>query len=217
MNKKYYKIIFPPSKVPDIEDIINTEDTVDELRFKRYSELKPLYELIYNCSEKYNLQLQYIIDFLLVNRSRRNIKKFGNCELKHTLKQIKKKSKILHFCLIKEFRYFTDYVLEKVQNNLDNGLPDRYKVNYFFESMVDCYRYLRSLSGVYEYKIFEVEFIETSSCDKFDNHYTSYFEPHSTAKDFYIQAFLYLLKIESSNPLWEVLFSGKYKITKQII
>lgn len=92
MGKKYYKIIFSPFSLTPVGTIVNTDDKINNDKIKRFTELKPLNELIYNYSEKYNIPIHCIISFLDANYFQRKRLKIEE-EHRSTLYLIKRVSK----------------------------------------------------------------------------------------------------------------------------
>lgn len=213
-SKSYYKLV---SIAPAVGKIINTREMVDSTRVKRYSKLTNLFEQIYNCSKEYELPIVVIVFHIKASIFKRRNYKIENLELKKCIKDIRKESSRQHFRVMKEFRWFNDYILEKakteIYNELGLVLPNRFESSYFFESIEDCYKYYFSLPSKHHTKIIEVEFIEQKMFKKFDNKLVSEFQDDYTSDDFFNQAKQFLLEQTSETPLFEVVFDGKYKVT----
>ena len=213
-SKHYYKLV---AIAPAVGEIITTQKGVDSTRVKRYSKLTNLFEQIYNCSKEYELPIGEIVFHIKASIFKRRKYKIENLELKKCIKDIRKESSRRHFRVMREFRWFNDYILEKakaeIHNELGLILPNRFESSYFFESIEDCFRYYFSLPSKVHTKIIEVEFIEQKVLKKFDNKLISEFQDYYTSDDFYNQAKLFLLEGTSETPLFEIVFEGKYKVT----
>jgi hypothetical protein len=213
-SKHYYKLV---DIARPVGEIITTQEKVDSTRVKRYSKLTDLFEQIYNCSKEYELPIGEIIFHIKASFLKRRKYKIENLKLKKCIKDIRKESSRQHFRVMKEFRWFNDYILEKAKKEIHHELglvlPNRFESSYFFESIEDCYKYYFNLPRKYHTKIIEVEFIEQKMLKKFDNKLVSEFQDHYTSDDFFNQAKLFLLEGASETPLFEFVFEGKYKVT----
>lgn len=212
MDNLYYKL----TKNPLAKTVIDTNETIDYKRFNRFSELKILFNSIYSTSLEYNLPIGEIIFFINANIFKRLRYKAEHKTIKSKIKQIRRESINRKFNINIEFRFFNDFVLEKVRQDLiknnDIILPDRFKSSYFFKSIDDCKRYYESLGGNYNCQIIKVKFIKTRELKKLDNYFLSNFQDSFTAINFYNQAQNFLLGEKSATPLLEIVFQGKYKI-----
>lgn len=212
MDNLYYKL----TKNPLAKTVIDTNETIDYKRFNRFSELKTLFNSIYSTSLEYNLPIGEIIFFINANIFKRLIYKAEHKTIKSKIKQIRRESINRKFNINIEFRFFNDFVLEKVRQDLiknnDIILPDRFKSSYFFKSIDDCKKYYESLGGNYNCQIIKVKFIKTRELKKLDNYFLSNFQDSFTAINFYNQAQNFLLGEKSATPLLEIVFQGKYKI-----
>ena len=209
-SKHYYKLV---AIAPSVGEIITTQERVDYRRMKRYSKLTNLFEQIYNCSKEYELPIGEIVFHIKASIFKRLKNKIENLELKKCIKEIRKESSKQHFRVMKEFRWFNDYILEKAKTEIHNEfgliLPNRFESSYFFESIEDCYKYYFSLPRKFHTKIIEVEFVEQKILKKFDNKLISEFQDYYTSDNFYNQAKLFLLGGTSETPLFEIVFEGK--------
>lgn len=214
----YYKVI---GKIPKIGTIIDTNESIDYYRINRISKLNRLFNLLYDLSFETNLPFQNILSLVLPNFN--PISKFEvNQSLLSKIEIIKLEIIATNFNIHSEFKFFNDFILDKVKTELYNEnkfvLPDRFKSNYFFESLSDCYLYCLEL-GLYKNKnnkIIEVEFVDTIHMEKMDNRLVADFQNHYTSNHFYNQAKKFLTKKTSDNPLFEIIFQGKYKVNRLI-
>lgn len=201
---KYYKIV---AIKYNQGTIVDTSNNIDYLRIKRFNELKKLFQLIFDFSEKFNISI-YNILIQIFNKSQ---------ELQEEFELNKIKSEVINtgFICQREFKYFNDFILDKIRNeDKINRYPDRFKSHYFFKTIEDCFRYSTNL-GIYKnIKIIEVEFLETISIFEGDNQLLTNFNDDFTSKDFYFQAKDFLIQKKTNNSLIEVVFVGKYKVLK---
>jgi hypothetical protein len=210
----HYKVLAIP---PKIGSSIDTNENIDHSRINRMSKLHNLFNSLYNLSINTDLPLQNI--FSLIYPSFKPISNFEvNNYITLSVQLIKSEVLSTNFN-IQEFRYFNDFVLEKVRNELGQTgliLPDRFKSHYFFESLSDCFFYCLELNIDKNCTVIEVEFQNNLKGHKMDNRLVVDFYDHYTARDFYNQAKKFLTKNSSAEPLYEVVFQGKYKILKHI-
>lgn len=211
----HYKVIPIP---PKIGSDIDTNDNIDNFRINRMTKLNSLFSALYNLSLYTNLSLQDILSLVYPN-----FKAYSTFEISPYITQIIKliKNEVLktNFNVYNEFRYFNDFVLQKVRNELDEVgiiLPDRFKSHYFFESLSDTFFYCLELNIDRRFTVIEVEFQQNLKGHKMDNRLAVNFFDHYTAKDFHNQARMFLLKKSSENPLFEIVFQGKYKVINHI-
>lgn len=216
-SKHYYKLV---ANAPTVGSIIFTQEMVDNTRVKRYSMLTNLFEQIYNCSKEYELPIGEIVFHIKASFCKRRKYKIENLELRQCINEIRKESSRQHFRVMREFRWFNDYILEKAKTEIFNELglilPNRFESSYFFETIEDCFKYYFSLPRKFHVKIIEVEIIEQKILKKFDNKLISEFQDYYTSVDFYNQAKLFLLGEISETPLFEIVFEGKYKVINHI-
>ncbi len=174
---------------------------------------------MFDLSSNSNLPLLDILKALHLNHSEILIE--NQKEIENSLNALKKEIRISKFNAEVEFRYFTDYVLCKarteIKRELNKPLPDRFKSHYFFESIEDCLNYYDSFDSVKSSTIIQVEFIDKNRIYKMDNKYLAHFENHYTSKDFYRRAKDFLSGCTSENPLFEVIFQGRYKVNAHLL
>ena len=191
---------------------------------KRFSELNNLFNLIYDCSNDYQISIKNI----WIELKSKKIIFFRRNSFQQNIKTIKREIKATNFILQSEFRYFTYFVLEKVRQDLlkdsDLKLPNRLKSSYFFGTVEDCKIYLKNLYGLsFEFhqrnnlRVIEVEFKEIKSFHKFDNILLTEFQDSYHSKDFYSVFKSFLLEENSENPLYEYVFQGFYKVVRNDI
>lgn len=214
----YYKIV---AKNINIQTIVSTCQSIDYFRINRMSQLNRLFNLFYELSSETNLSLQDILSLIYPNFN--PISKFEIDKNLHSKIEIIKREIITtNFIVQLEFRYFNDFVLDKAREELcrqsDLLLPDRFQSHFFFESLSDCYSYCLELglNKDKNNKIIEVEFVETILLEKMDNRLVSDFHDYFTSQHFYNQAIAFLTKRNSENPLFEIIFQGKYKVKRLI-
>lgn len=211
----YYKVLITP---PKIDSVVDTNDNVDYYRINRMSKLNTLFNSLYNLSFNTEIPFQNILSQIYPD-----FKKYSDFEItpyfSQNLQLIKTEVLVTNFNVQKEFRYFNDFVLEKVRNELSEiglVLPDRFRSHYFFESLSDCFSYCLELNIDRKATVIEVEFENNVKVHKMDNRLIADFYDHYTAKDFHKQAKMFLMKQTSSEPLHEIIYQGKYKIIRHI-
>ncbi len=214
----YYKIIEEP---PQIGTIIDTDKNFDLLRLERFKKLEKLFNQIFEISSSSNLPIINILAALYPNLYYSNILVENQNTLESNLDVLRKEIAISKFCVGIEFRYFTDYVLykarEEIKKELNKPLPNRFKSHYFFESIEDCFNYYYSLEAVKPSTIIKVDFIDQNRVYKMDNALLTSFENHYTSKDFYRHAKNYWMELTTENPLFEIVFQGKYKVNEHVL
>lgn len=205
---------------PRVGTIINTEDLIDYSRVKRYEQLVKFFEQIYNCSKEHEITISDILLYTISNFFKRRKYNKGNKDLKKCLRNIRKEGSKQNFKWETEFLWFNDFILEKVRKDIFEAhnliLPNRFESIYFFESREDCLKYYDNFRMKFFGKIIEVQLIETNNFSKFDNNLLTKFEVYYRSIDFYNQAKFFLLGGCSEIPLFEIVFQGKYKITKYL-
>lgn len=214
----YYKIISNP---PNIGTLINTNESWDNHRFNRFLKLNKLFKLIFEVSCEGKLPLLNILSQLYPKQFISDITIDNMSKYEVVLKKIKKEILESNFNVALEFRYFTDFVLHEKRKELIEKLnlqiPDRFKSHYFFESIDDCFNYHYNIISPKQCTIVQVEIIDKISVCKMDNTYLTSFQNHYTAEDFYRHAEDFLMQKTSENPLFEVVFQGKYVITSHLL
>lgn len=199
---RYYKIVGVKQKVGTI---IDTSERIDYLRIKRFEELKSLFQLIFEFSIKFNFSIEKTLTLIFSEMNEFS----NNNELQTIQTEIINKK----FICQKEFNYFIDFVLDKIRNESDFKLcPDRFRSNYFFKKLDDCFIYNSNLGNINSPKVIEVEFLSVNSIFEGDNQLLTKFSKDFTAKDLYYQAKDFLSQKRTDDPLIEVVFNGKYRI-----
>src|SRR5690606_12772007 len=212
----YFKII---EKQKILDSIINTEENFDFQRIQRFNNLNQLLELLFKASKSYNLSLHYILSQIYPNIFQPECDIRNEPNILQDIDKIRKEIFLVNFEVYTEFKYFNDFVLNLVRKNLATSniiVPDRFKSHYFFEKIEDCKKYLKELRNYKPCEIVEVEIIEKNQLIKVDNTLLTTFQNHYTSCDFYNQAKECLTGKISLNPLYEIVFQGKYRITKNI-
>lgn len=215
----YYKIVQNPKSVGTI---INTEESFDSERIDRFSKLNNLLRLIYDVSNLDNVPIHYIISQIYPTLFYPEIAIRDDISLLNNIEKIKREILYANFNISSEFKYFNDFVLNKARYDLmlnsNLSLPDRFKSHYFFETMEECFDYYYNLNSVIiQCTIIEVEFIDQNCIYKMDNTYLTNFKNHYTSDDFYKDAKDFLMEETSENPLFEIIFQGRYKINAHIL
>ncbi|GGB70000.1 hypothetical protein GCM10007424_07440 [Flavobacterium suaedae] len=218
--ENHYKIV---NKSYRVGELISTSKNIDIKRKYRFKELTHLFNLIYNVSLKHDIAVHKIIE-LIHTQNLTSIK--VNEHISNSIIEIKNEIERTKFNIRREFRYFNDFILDKVRKDTfkENGnrLPDRFESHFFFKTIDDCIKYLtrlksmdhRKKSWLY-FKIFhivEVVFIDQKNQHIGDNNLLTYFSNTYTSTDFYNQARDYLFSKNSLSPLKEIVFQGKYKV-----
>lgn len=214
----YYKIVQNPKSVGTI---INTEESFDSERIDRFSKLNNLLRLIYDVSDLDNVPIHYIISQIYPTLFSPEIAIRYDLSLLDNIEKIKREIHYTNFNISSEFKYFNDFVLNKARYDLmlnsNISLPDRFKSHYFFESLEECFDYYYNLNSVVtKCVIIEVEFIDQNRIYKMDNTYLTSFENHYTSNEFYKHAKDFLIGKISENPLFEIIFQGRYKINDHV-
>jgi len=218
VKEKYYRIDSILSDLPAIGKVIETDKVFDINRIARFAELKSIFEKTYNYSDQYNLPVATILELIsTMNTPRFNLLysriEVGKDQVNSIIEDVNKANLQLN----KEGRFFFDYILtiakKKIFDEKKIDLPDRFLSKYFFENLGDCYSYIREF-GIG--KIIEVKFIEVNYLLRADNKLLSSFENDATSKDLLKQSEDFLLGVETLNPVYEIVFRGKYQITKHI-
>jgi hypothetical protein len=211
--KYYYKII---QKLSPIGEIIDTDNSIDELRFKRNKELLTCFEKAYSFSEEFELPISVVLTEIALKITplpNNFLKRITYIWKLYFLTNEMKKCSLQYSEISK---YSLDFILEKtricIQNETKTILPSRFKSSFFFESEDDCKRYYTKYNYEGEIFIAKVEFIESKEVVRFDNNIISYFSPYATSVECLNQAKSYLSGNMSDNPLIEFVFQGKYKI-----
>jgi hypothetical protein len=215
----YYKIVQNPKSVGTI---INTEENFDSERIDRFFKLNSLLKLIYDVSKIDNVSIHYIISQIYPTLFYPEIEIRYDASLLNNIEKIKREILNTNFNISSEFKYFNDFVLNQVRNNLmfesNISLPDRFKSHYFFESIEECLDYYYNLSSIVKKcTIIEVEFIDKKCIYKMDNKYLTNFKNHYTSIDFYKDANDFLIGKISENPLFEIIFQGRYKVNAHVL
>lgn len=214
----YYKIVEKPSKVGAI---IDTDKNFDLLRFERFKKLEKLFNLIFEVSSNSNLPLINILASLYPDLFSSEIIVENQNDLEDSLGALKKEIAISKFNVKYEFRYFTDYVLYKarteIKKEINKPLPDRFKSHFFFESIEDCRNYYNNLISAKSSTIIQVEFIDQNRVYKMDNTFLTSFENYYTSKDYYRHAKDFLMERTTENPLFEIIFQGRYKVKEHLL
>jgi hypothetical protein len=210
--KYYYKII---ETLPRIGEVINTNRKYDSDRIKRYNQLHKFFRILYNYSKENQISVGAILNVICpysdlsadfeaedFNKKKRVLKRLFNQSIKNKINWSNN-----------ELRFFNDFVLEKAKKEVSKTikvkLPNRFKSNYFFETIEDCHRYIQ-LKGHGE--IIKVEFVKVGRIGKFDNNLINYFEDSYTAEDLLSQAKKFLSGETIESPHFEIVFQGKYKV-----
>lgn len=215
--KYYYKIT---QKTYPIGEIIDTDNCIDKDRIKRNNELLTCFEKAYSFSEDFELPISVVLtEFALkITPLPNNILKRIKYIWKLYFLKIEMKKCDLQYSEIS--KYSLDFILEKsrifIQNETKTILPSRFESSFFFESEEDCKRYHLKFSYEGEIYIIKVEIIEPKELVRFDNNILSDFSPYYTSVESLNKAKSYLIGNMSDNPLIEVVFQGKYKITDVI-
>lgn len=214
----YYKIL---TEAPKIGTIVDTNKFINYYRIDRQSKLNTLFNLLFELSFENELSIQNIFSLVYPNFKQYSIFE-SNQNILDKIEIIKLEINKINFNVNREFLFFNDFVLDKVKTELNNDfnldLPDRFKSHYFFETLSDCYFYYLELgcNQNKNSKIIEIELIETIKLEKMDNRLIVDFQDYFTSKHFYNQAKDFLTKKKSENPLFEIIFQGKYKVNRLI-
>ncbi|WP_298141025.1 hypothetical protein [Flavobacterium sp.] len=215
---EYYRIEEKPSKVGTV---IDTDKKFDLLRIERLKQLEKLFNLIFEISSNLNLPLINILATLYPKLYYSEIIIKNQSDLEKHLDVLRKEILYSRFNVQFEFRNFTDFIFSKARadiiKNHKISLPDRFKSRYFFESIEDCLNYHDNLISQKPCKIIMVEFIDKNRVYKFDNTFLTSFENHYTSEDFYRHANDYWMQQTSQNPLFEIIFLGKYKVKAHVL
>ncbi|MBK8806049.1 MAG: hypothetical protein IPO21_05125 [Bacteroidales bacterium] len=213
----YYKLIENPKVVGTI---INTEDNFDFKRIERFSSLKHLLKLLFEVSYSNNIPLHYILSQIYPNVFRPEIAIRNEQKLLNDIEKVRKEMNRTNFDIFSEFKYFNDFILDMIRSDLANSnilLPDRFKSHFFFETIEECIQYHNELLNCRPCKLVEVELIDKKQIIKLDNRLLTTFENSHTSNDFYNQAKECLIGNVTENPLYEIVFQGKYQIKYHLL
>lgn len=123
--------------------MFDTNEKIHNKRIKRYYELLPFFKKVYSISLNRKQTIQELINDIIYKNYFRSIKSLDFIILKLILFSNRKK---INWNV--EFRYITDYILEKNRLILEETqnvyLPNRFKSSYFFNTVEDCLKYYKS-------------------------------------------------------------------------
>lgn len=219
MTQTLYRVESIASNLPQIGDVFDTNISFDKIRIQRYTELKKLFERINECSIFYHLPVGIILE-LITTKDKFKFDlilsqiSVSNYEIEEIKKLFEEKKFHLHS---KEGQYLFDFYLElareKIFDEYGIELPNRFKSKFFFESIKDCFEYMK-VHGIG--KIIEIETIEIQSYHRGDNKLLSHFENNSNSFDLIRQAEDYLLERVTTKPLYEIVICGKYRVVSYV-
>lgn len=206
-NKFYYKIV---ENLPRIGKTIYTNRKFDRKRIKRQKKLDTFFELIYTYSINKNIPVAAILNEISPYQiPTAEDYEIDNILVIKLLEEVNKNK----FQWLNEERFFYDFVLTKAKKKIEKEkieiFPDRFKSHYFFENLNDCYEYMRYKGNG---NIIKVKVLNEIVSKKLDNKLSNTFKDDDSAEDLLKQAEFYLLGGVSINPIYEIIFQGKYKI-----
>ncbi|MFY7667075.1 hypothetical protein [Flavobacterium sp.] len=196
-----------------VNSIIDTRDFRDFKRINRYTELKPLFILIFNYCSKEDISVSSLLNKILAYNDKIKETSFNH----KTEYEICFHARNLNLIWYFDEKQFIDFLLEiakeEVQNETSQVFPDRSQSQFFFSKKEDCYTYLSKFKHkLKKVHISKNEIFEEREIFISDNSLLSNIDFHKSIlnqKEIFKN---YYLKNYQTSALLEVTFIGKYKV-----